>query len=83
MVGDPARLPRRVHVPAEPPHTGAEAAAALDPPLDALLHLYMLNRGVLHDAVPHDGADVAGDDRGAGRPPHGGVREVAAELSGR
>ncbi len=32
---------------ATPPRTGAEAAAALDPELDALLHLYMLNRGVL------------------------------------
>ncbi len=32
---------------AAPPRTGAEAAAALDPALDALLHLYMLNRGVL------------------------------------
>ncbi len=30
-----------------PPRTGAEAAAAMDPKLDALLHLYMLNRGVL------------------------------------
>jgi glutamate-1-semialdehyde aminotransferase len=30
-----------------PPRNGAEAAAALDPDLDALLHLYMLNRGVL------------------------------------
>ena len=29
------------------PRTGGEAAAALDPDLDALLHLYMLNRGVL------------------------------------
>lgn len=32
---------------ARPPRTGAEAAAALDRELDALLHLYMLNRGVL------------------------------------
>jgi glutamate-1-semialdehyde aminotransferase len=32
---------------ATPPRTGAEAAAALDSELDALLHLYMLNRGVL------------------------------------
>ena len=32
---------------ASPPRTGGEAAAALDPELDALLHLYMLNRGVL------------------------------------
>jgi glutamate-1-semialdehyde aminotransferase len=31
----------------EPPRTGGEAAAALDPELDALLHLYMLNRGIL------------------------------------
>jgi glutamate-1-semialdehyde 2,1-aminomutase len=31
----------------ERPRTGAEAAAALDPELDALLHLYMLNRGIL------------------------------------
>jgi glutamate-1-semialdehyde 2,1-aminomutase len=31
----------------ERPRTGAEAAAALDPELDALMHLYMLNRGVL------------------------------------
>jgi glutamate-1-semialdehyde 2,1-aminomutase len=30
-----------------PPRTGAEAAAAMDPELDALLHLYMLNRGIL------------------------------------
>ncbi len=31
----------------EPPHTGAEAAAAMDEELDSLLHLYMLNRGIL------------------------------------
>ena len=30
-----------------PPQTGGEAAAALDEELDALLHLYMLNRGIL------------------------------------
>jgi glutamate-1-semialdehyde 2,1-aminomutase len=30
-----------------PPRTGGEAAAAIDHELDALLHLYMLNRGVL------------------------------------
>jgi glutamate-1-semialdehyde aminotransferase len=30
-----------------PPRTGAEAAAAFDPELDALLHLAMLNRGIL------------------------------------
>jgi glutamate-1-semialdehyde 2,1-aminomutase len=32
---------------AERPRNGAEAAAAMDEDLDALLHLYMLNRGVL------------------------------------
>jgi glutamate-1-semialdehyde 2,1-aminomutase len=31
----------------ERPRSGAQADAALDPELDALLHLYMLNRGVL------------------------------------
>jgi glutamate-1-semialdehyde 2,1-aminomutase len=31
----------------EPPTTGAASAAALDVELDKLLHLYMLNRGVL------------------------------------
>jgi glutamate-1-semialdehyde aminotransferase len=32
---------------AEPPRNGGEAAAAIDHELDGLLHLYMLNRGVL------------------------------------
>jgi len=32
---------------AERPRSGAEAAAAFDTELDALLHLYMLNRGIL------------------------------------
>ncbi len=32
---------------ASPPRNGGEAAAALDEELDALLHLYMLNRGIL------------------------------------
>jgi glutamate-1-semialdehyde 2,1-aminomutase len=31
----------------ERPRTGAEASAEFDPELDALMHLYMLNRGVL------------------------------------
>ncbi len=31
----------------QPPRTGGEAAAAMDDELDALLHLYMLNRGIL------------------------------------
>ena len=32
---------------AERPRSGAQAAAAFDPRLDALLHLWMLNRGIL------------------------------------
>jgi glutamate-1-semialdehyde 2,1-aminomutase len=32
---------------AEPPRTGGEAAAASDPLLDAYVHLYLMNRGVL------------------------------------
>jgi glutamate-1-semialdehyde 2,1-aminomutase len=32
---------------AAPPRNGGEAAAAFDTPLDSLLHLYLLNRGVL------------------------------------
>ena len=35
---------------AERPRNGAEAAAAMDEELDALLHLYMLNRGRPADA---------------------------------
>jgi glutamate-1-semialdehyde 2,1-aminomutase len=31
----------------EPPRTGGEAAAASDPELDAYVHLYLMNRGVL------------------------------------
>ena len=46
----------------------------MDEELDALLHLYMLNRGDPADPVPHDGPDVARDHRRAGRPPPGGVR---------
>ncbi|HET7854901.1 MAG TPA: aspartate aminotransferase family protein [Gaiellaceae bacterium] len=32
---------------AEPPRTGAEAAAAIDPELERYMHLFVLNRGVL------------------------------------
>ena len=31
----------------EPPETGAAVAAVMDGELDALLHLYMLNHGIL------------------------------------
>jgi glutamate-1-semialdehyde 2,1-aminomutase len=31
----------------DPPRTGGEAAARKDPELDALVHVYLLNRGIL------------------------------------
>ena len=31
----------------EPPHDGGEAAEVIGGPLDELMHLYMLNRGIL------------------------------------
>jgi glutamate-1-semialdehyde 2,1-aminomutase len=48
-----------------PPHTGAEAAAAANGPLDHFLHLYMLNRGILmtpfHNMALSCAATVAAD----------------------
>jgi glutamate-1-semialdehyde 2,1-aminomutase len=43
-----------------PPRTGGESEAAADPLLDEYLHLYTVNPGRAHDAVPQHGADVAG-----------------------
>ena len=40
----------------------------MDGELDALLHLYMLNRGILLTPF-HMMALISGDDGGAGRPP--------------
>ncbi len=57
-----------------PPHDGGEAAAAIDHDLDALMHLYALNRGRAAHPVPQHGADVAGDHRRRRRPPHHRVR---------
>jgi glutamate-1-semialdehyde 2,1-aminomutase len=63
------------------PRTGAEASAEFDPELDALMHLYMLNRGVLmtpfHMMALMSPATVASDvDR------HGeAFAEGAAELA--
>ena len=67
----------------ERPRTGAEASAGFDPELDALMHLYMLNRGVLmtpfHMMALMSPATVAADvDR------HSEVfAEAAAELAAR
>ena len=41
------RRPGRVHGRGRAPRNGAEAAAAFDPLVDAYLHLFLLNRGVL------------------------------------
>ncbi|MBS1886638.1 MAG: aminotransferase class III-fold pyridoxal phosphate-dependent enzyme [Actinobacteria bacterium] len=64
-----------------PPRDGGEAAAAFDPPLDALLHLYMLNRGVLMTPFhmmalmsPATSADDVDAHTGA-------LREFATELT--
>ncbi len=46
MVGAAARLPGRVLV-LPPPRNGADAAAAVDEELDAFMHLWALNRGIL------------------------------------
>ena len=43
----PARMPGRVPVPPRRARTGSEAAAGQDEELDQLIHLYLLNRGVL------------------------------------
>ncbi len=52
------------------PRTGAEAAAAMDAsPRRPASPLHAQPRDPV-DPVSHDGADVARDDRGAGRPPH-------------
>ena len=74
VVDHQARLSCRVHVLADPApdrrrggggaRSGARRAAA---PLHA-------QPGDPADAVPHDGADVAGDDRRADRPAHGRLR---------
>ena len=67
---------------ATPPRTGGEAAAALDSELDALLHLYMLNRGILLTpfhmmALMSPATTEAHVDRHSEA-----FREAAAELAG-
>ena len=47
MARGQAGRPRGVPLPAEQPRTGGEAAAASDAELDAYVHLYLMNRGVL------------------------------------
>jgi glutamate-1-semialdehyde 2,1-aminomutase len=65
-----------------PPRTGGEAAAALDPELDVLLHLRMLNRGVLLTpfhmmALMSPSTTEADVDRHTAA-----FEEIAAELAG-
>ncbi|MGE5407423.1 MAG: aspartate aminotransferase family protein [Syntrophothermus sp.] len=64
-----------------PPRSGAEAAAAFDPDLDSLLHLYMLNRGILMTPF-HMMALMCPTTTEADVDAHTGVlAEIAAELS--
>jgi glutamate-1-semialdehyde 2,1-aminomutase len=65
----------------ERPRSGAEAAAAMDAQLDALMHLYMLNRGILFTPF-HMMALVSPATTEADIDEHTkAFREAAAELS--
>jgi len=65
-----------------PPRNGGEAAAAFDTPLDALLHLYMLNRGVLMTPF-HMMALMSPATRESDVDAHtAALREFATELAG-
>ncbi len=65
-----------------PPRNGGEAAAAFDTPLDALLHLYMLNRGVLMTPF-HMMALMSPATTESDVDTHtAALREFAAELTG-
>ena len=57
----------------ERPKDGAEAAAAFDTGLDRLLHLYMLNRGVLMTPFHMMALMSPGDLRRRRRPAHRGA----------
>jgi glutamate-1-semialdehyde aminotransferase len=64
------------------PRNGGEAAAAFDTPLDSLLHLYMLNRGVLMTPF-HMMALMSPATTEADVDAHtAALREFAAELTG-
>jgi glutamate-1-semialdehyde aminotransferase len=66
---------------ATPPRNGGEAAAAFDTPLDALLHLYMLNRGILMTPF-HMMALMSPATSASDVDAHtGALRQFAAELS--
>lgn len=65
-----------------PPRDGGEAAAAFDTPLDALLHLYMLNRGILMTPF-HMMALMSPATSEADVDAHtGALRRFASELTG-
>ena len=65
-----------------PPPDGGQAAAAFDTPLDALLHLYMLNRGVLVTPF-HMMALMSPATTAADVDAHtAALRDFAAELTG-
>ena len=58
----------------QPPRTGGESAAAHDGELDAYMHVYLMNRGVL--ITPFHNMALMCPRHGGGRrrPPHRGVR---------
>lgn len=67
---------------AERPKNGQEASDAFDTPLDALLHLYMLNRGILMTPF-HMMALMCPDTKPEDVDAHtSALGEVAAELTG-
>ena len=60
-----------------PPRDGAAAAAAGDAELEAFLHLYALNRGVLLTPFHNMALFTPQHTRGRRRPAHRGLRECA------
>ncbi len=66
----------------DPPRTGAEAAAAIDPELDRYMHVFALNRGVLLTPF-HNMALISPGTSAADVDKHGEVfREAVSELLG-
>lgn len=67
---------------AEPPHTGGEADVVIGGPLDELMHLYMLNRGILFTPF-HMMALMSPATTTADVDAHtAAFEEIAAELAG-
>ena len=65
-----------------PPRDGAAAAAAVDPELEAFLHLWSLNRGVLLTPFHNMALLSSSHTARRRRPPHRGVRRGARRPHG-